>query len=44
MKYSKYFGAKRGRFIKSKSALAPKGGIHLLSETSFLYPELQTYL
>jgi hypothetical protein len=32
MKYSKYFGAKRRGFIKSKSVLAPKGAIHLLSE------------
>jgi hypothetical protein len=32
MKYSKYFGAKRRGFIKSKSVLAPKGTIHLLSE------------
>ncbi len=32
MKYSKYFGAKQRGFIKSKSVLAPKGAIHLLSE------------
>jgi hypothetical protein len=32
MKYLKYFGAKRHGFIKSKSVLAPKGTIHLLSE------------
>jgi hypothetical protein len=32
MKYSKYFGAKRHRFIKSKSVLVPKGAIHLLNE------------
>ncbi len=32
MKYSKYFGAKRHRFIKIKSILAPKGAIHLLNE------------
>jgi hypothetical protein len=32
MKYSKYFGTKRRRFIKSKSVLAPKGTIHLLNE------------
>jgi hypothetical protein len=32
MKYSKYFGAKRRRFIKSRSVLVPKGVIHLLSE------------
>ncbi len=32
MKYSKYFGAKRCGFIKSKSVLAPKGAIHLLNE------------
>ncbi len=32
MKYSKYFGAKRRRFIKSKSVLAQKGAIHLLNE------------
>jgi hypothetical protein len=32
MKYSKYFGAKRRGFIKSKSVLAPKGTIHLLNE------------
>jgi hypothetical protein len=32
MKYSKYFGAKRRGFIKSKSVLAPKGAIHLLNE------------
>jgi hypothetical protein len=32
MKYSKYFGAKRCGFIKSKSVLAPKGTIHLLNE------------
>ncbi len=32
MKYLKYFGAKRRGFIKSKSVLAPKGVIHLLSE------------
>jgi hypothetical protein len=32
MKYSKYFGAKRRGFIKSKSVLAPKGAIHLLYE------------
>jgi hypothetical protein len=29
MKYSKYFGAKRRGFIKSRSVLAPKGMIHL---------------
>ncbi len=32
MKYSKYFGAKRHGFIKSKNVLAPKGAIHLLNE------------
>jgi hypothetical protein len=32
MKYSKYFGTKRGGFIKSISVLAPKGAIHLLNE------------
>jgi hypothetical protein len=32
MKYSKYFGAKRRGFIKSRSVLVPKGAIHLLSE------------
>ena len=32
MKYSKYFGAKRRGFIKSKSVLVPKGTIHLLNE------------
>ncbi len=32
MKYSKYFGAKRRGFIKSKSVFAPKGMIHLLNE------------
>ncbi len=32
MKYSKYFGAKRRGFIRSKSVLAPKGAIHLLNE------------
>ncbi len=32
MKYSKYLGAKRHGFIKSKSVLAPKGAIHLLNE------------
>jgi hypothetical protein len=32
MKYSKYFGAKRRGFIKSKNVLVPKGTIHLLSE------------
>ncbi len=32
MKYSKYFGAKRRRFIKSISVLAPKGTVHLLNE------------
>jgi len=32
MKYSKYFGTKRHRFIKIKSVLAPKGALHLLSE------------
>jgi hypothetical protein len=32
VKYSKYFGAKRRGFIKSKSVLAPKGAIHLLNE------------
>ncbi len=32
MKYSKYFGAKWRGFIQSKSALAPKSAIHLLTE------------
>jgi hypothetical protein len=32
VKYSKYFGAKRHGFIKSKSVLVPKGAIHLLNE------------
>jgi hypothetical protein len=32
VKYSKYFGAKRHGFIKSKSVLAPKGAILLLYE------------
>ncbi len=32
MTYSKYFGAKRCGFIKSKSVLAPNGAIHLLNE------------
>ncbi len=32
MKNSKYFGAKWRGFIKSRSVLAPKGTIHLLSE------------
>jgi hypothetical protein len=32
MNYSKYFGAKRRGFIKSRSVFAPKGAIHLLSE------------
>jgi hypothetical protein len=33
MKYLKYFGTKRRWFIKSKSVLAPKGVIHLLTES-----------
>jgi hypothetical protein len=32
MKYSKYFGAKRRRFIKSESILAPKGASHFKNE------------
>jgi hypothetical protein len=32
MKYSKYYGAERRGFIKSKSVLAPKGANHLLNE------------
>jgi hypothetical protein len=32
MKYSKYFGAKRCRFIKSESNLAPRGAGHFKSE------------
>ncbi len=32
MKYLKYFGAKRHRFIKSESILAPKGASHFKNE------------
>jgi len=32
MKYSKYFGAKRRRFIKSESNLVPKGVSHFKNE------------
>ena len=32
MKYSKYFGAKRRRFIKSESNLAPRDASHFKSE------------
>jgi hypothetical protein len=32
MKYSKYFGAMRRRFIKSESNLVPRGARHFKSE------------
>ncbi len=32
MKYSKYFGSKQRRFIKSESILAPKGASHFKNE------------